>query len=61
MSERRRGRESLSEGVMEAEGKECTSKAFRPNARWSAIMVKNGLRVEVDVSCDNHVEAFLIT
>ena len=61
MGERCHILESLSEGVTEAKGEERRCNTFWLNARWSAIKVKNVLRVGIDVSCDNHAEAFIIT
>ena len=49
------------EGATEAKGKEIGSEALRPDARWTAVMVDEGLRVGVNVPCDDHMEAFFIT
>ena len=61
MFERGHGREPVSESVTEAKGEETGREAFWPDARWATVMVYEGLRVGVNVTCDGHTEAFFIT
>ena len=61
MCERGHGREPVSESVTEAKGEEMGREAFWPDARWATVMVDEGLRVGVNVTCDDHMEAFFIT
>ena len=58
MSERGHGREPVPEGVTEAKGEKMGREAFRPDARWTAVMVDEGMRVGVNVHCDDHIEVF---
>ena len=61
MCERGHGREPVSRGVTEAKGEEMGREAIRPDARWTTVMVDQGMPVRVNVPCDDHMEAFFIT